>query len=108
MRVEDGCLPAELLEVRTFLEVPQVNPFTPQQPDDALRMCSRSLLLSELGEGHDVVPESRFGECSRIIYQLKCVTTLEVTTKIPPKTLKMLTSWSTEEPRPEDVPDEHR
>lgn len=31
VRVEDGCLPADLLEVRTFLEVPQVNTFTPQQ-----------------------------------------------------------------------------
>lgn len=35
VRVEDGCLPADLLEVRTFLEVPQVNTFTPQPPDDA-------------------------------------------------------------------------
>lgn len=37
MRVEDSCLPAGLLEVKTFLEVPQVNTFTPpQQPADAL------------------------------------------------------------------------
>lgn len=35
VRVEDGCLPADLLEVRTFLEVPQVSTFTPQQPAGA-------------------------------------------------------------------------
>lgn len=32
MRVEDGSLPADLLEVKSFLEVPQVNTFTPQGP----------------------------------------------------------------------------
>lgn len=36
VRVEDCSLPAGLLEVQTFLKVPQVNTFAPEQPADAL------------------------------------------------------------------------
>lgn len=61
MRVEDSCLPVDLLEVKTFLKVPQVSTFTRQQPTIALFyvvFIHYYLMLSEPGEGHDIVPES--------------------------------------------------
>lgn len=64
MRVEDSCLPADLLEVKTFLKVPQVNTFTPQQPADVLFMlysftficCFQNLVkVMTLCQSHDLV-----------------------------------------------------
>lgn len=80
MRVEDNSLPADLLEIKTFLSVAQVNIIIHShisacwqddnyQLSDTLLMlslhCAEWLLslFSEFGEGHDNMSKAWFGKC---------------------------------------------